>query len=132
MPLGLDKRSGQRDLVDDTLRVLGAVESIGKPLLFSHDVGPHRFCLISDFEDLSLSFTVSKESTIFVSVDLLGNVQQQLLIVLEMGWELDNQLPHTVQVLNKDRRPLVFFVVSVENTESEVELVAKSDPILVD
>ena len=49
-----------------------------------------------------------------------------------MGWELDDELPHTIQILYKHRRPLFFLVIFIVMPKSEVELVAEGDPVFVD
>ena len=126
------ERSGEWNLINDSLSILRAIEPVGKPVLLCHHVGPHRFSAVSHFECLALSFAVAEEGSVLVCVDLLGNEQEQLLVVLEMVRELDNQLPHTIQVLDEHWRPLIFLEVPVENAESEMELMSEANPVFVD
>jgi hypothetical protein len=84
------------DLFYGLLSLVWGVELIDKPILFKVDLCPDRLSPLRKLERLPIPFTIAHESAILIGINFICQEKHEILIILEMHWELYQQLPDTL------------------------------------
>lgn len=49
-----------------------------------------------------------------------------------MHWKLDQEMSYAFKILDKHRRSLLFFIISIKHSKPKMKLMSKRQPVLID